>query len=404
MAKLWLVARHAYTGAVRKRSFLLATLAIPGLMAVIIGVTALIATGREDQRPLGYVDQANLLAASQPPAGEVTLAPFADETAARAALEAGALQGYYVLPPGYQDGQPPRLVYLTEAPSEDVLRAFDRLVRVALVSDLSPAVQDRLLNGVSVTLQSAVSGRSQEADDFLSFLIPLFAGLFYMFAVLSSAGYLLQAMTTEKENRTVEIMATSLSPLQLIAGKAVGLFGVAMTQLAVWAAAAVVALAVAAALTDLFQSVPIPWSLMGVVALYFVPSFALVAGIMIALGGVVSDLQQGQQIAGIVNLLFIAPFFVFVPILARPDGALAVAMTLFPTTAFLTVAMRWGVTDVPAWQIVAGLLGLVVCAAAALWMAARVFRLGMLRYGQRLDWPSIRAALRGKDSAGKPAA
>ncbi len=172
--------------------------------------------------------------------------------------------------------------------------------------------------------------------------------MFYVFAVLSSAGYMLQAVTTEKENRTVEVLATSLSPMQLITGKAVGLFAVAMTQLTVWASTAVVALVIAAVVTDLFQGVAIPWTLMGVVVIYFVPSFALVAGIMIALGGVVPDLQQGQQIAGIVNLFFIMPFFLFAAILARPDSPLAVAMTLFPTTAFLTVAMRWGVTTCPA--------------------------------------------------------
>lgn len=398
MAKPWLVARRTYLDAVRKRSFVLATLAIPAAFAVLIGISILVVSGGEDSRPLGYVDLAGLLEAGQPGDAEL-LRPFADEAGARAALNAGELQGYVVLPAGYRTGQPPRLVYLTEAPSGDALRAFDQQVRSALAAGLAPDVRDRLLNGISVTLQSAGGGRSLASDDFLSFLIPLFAGLFYMFAVLSASGYLLQAMTTEKENRTVEIMATSLSPMQLIAGKTVGLFAVAMTQLALWAATAVAALLVLAAATDFLRGVHIPWPLLGIVVLYFVPSFALVAGIMIALGGIVADLQQGQQIAGIVNLLFVAPFFVFVVILARPDGPLAVAMTLFPTTAFLTVAMRWGVTTVPAWQIAAGLLGLLICAAAAIWVAGRIFRLGMLRYGQRLDWPSIRAALRSRDAA-----
>ncbi|MCB0238152.1 MAG: ABC transporter permease, partial [Anaerolineae bacterium] len=169
----------------------------------------------------------------------------------------------------------------------------------------------------SVTMQSADDGRELGSDDFLSFLVPLFAGMFYVFAVLTSAGYMLQAVTTEKENRTVEVMATSLSPLQLITGKAAGLFGVAMTQLTIWGTAAVVALAIAGVATDLFRGFQIPWSLMAVVVIYFVPSFALVAGIMIALGGVVADSQQGQQIAGIVNLFFVMPFFLFAAILAR---------------------------------------------------------------------------------------
>ena len=397
MVKPWEVAKHEYLKAVRRRSFVLATLGFPLLFAAIIGFSVLVATDGGDSQPVGYVDESGLLAASQPAAGTQA---FADETSARAALDAGTVQGYYVLPPGYLSGEAPRLVYLTEASSDDARRAFNRLVRSALLADQSPEVRQRLEAGLSVTMQSAEDGRELASDDFLSFLIPLFAGMFYVFAVLSSAGYLLQAMTTEKENRTVEVMATSLSPMQLITGKAAGLFAVAMTQLAIWGAAAVLALTIAAAATDLFRGVQIPWSLMGVVLIYFVPSFALVAGIMIALGGVVADLQQGQQIAGIVNLFFIMPFFLFAIILARPDSPLAIALTLFPTTAFLTVAMRWGVTTVPAWQMAVGLIGLVICAVVAIWVAARVFRIGMLSYGQRLSWQTVRRALRGRELAG----
>ena len=400
MIKQWQVAKHEYVKAVRRRSFILTTLGFPLLFAAIIGFSVLLATNSGDDRPLGYVDETGLLVASQSAADSPPLQPFDNETAARAALDAGNVQGYYVLPAGYLAGQQPRLVYLTEPPADDAKQAFSRLVRAALLADVSPEVSNRLQNGLSVTMQSADDGRELGSDDFLSFLVPLFAGMFYVFAVLTSAGYMLQAVTTEKENRTVEVMATSLSPLQLITGKAAGLFGVAMTQLTIWGTAAVVALAIAGVATDLFRGFQIPWSLMAVVVIYFVPSFALVAGIMIALGGVVADSQQGQQIAGIVNLFFVMPFFLFAAILARPDSPLAVAMTLFPTTAFLTVAMRWGVTIVPAWQMAVGLVGLVICAVIAVWVAARVFRIGMLSYGQRLDWRTVRAALSGRNNAG----
>lgn len=404
MHKPWRVAKYEYANAVHRRSFVLATLGFPLLFAVLIGFSVLIATSGDDERPLGYVDEAGLLAAGQPAAADGLVLAFADESGARAALDAGDVQGYYVLPAGYLTGAAPRLVYLTEAPSGEAQRVFSRLVRAALLAGASPEVSTRLQDGLSVTMQSAEDGRELGSEDFLAFLIPLAAGMFYVFAVLSSAGYMLQAVTTEKENRTVEVLATSLSPTQLIAGKTAGLFAVAMTQLLIWGAAAVLALVIAAAATDVFRGFQIPWSLMAVVVIYFVPSFALVAGIMIALGGIVADLQQGQQIAGIVNLFFIVPFFLLALILAQPDSPLVVALTLFPTTAFLTVAMRWGVTTVPAWQMAVGLTGLVLCAAAAVWVAARVFRIGMLSYGQRLDWPTVRRALRGRDAAGSQAA
>ena len=398
MNKPWQVAKHEYVNAVHRRSFILATLGFPLLFAVIIGLSILIAIDSGDTRPLGYVDESGLLAASQPQAADPLLQSFEDEASARRALDAGNVQGYYVLPAGYLTGEPPRLVYQTEARSGDTQQAFNRLLRTALLAGVSPEISNRLQEGLSVTMESAEDGRELRSQDFLAFVIPLLAGLFAVFAVLSSAGYMLQAVTSEKENRTVEVMATSLSPMQLITGKAIGLFAVAMTQLTIWSVAAVVALGIGAAMTDLFRGFQVPWSLIGVVMLYFIPTFALVTGIMIALGGIVTDLQQGQQIAGIVNLFFIIPLFLFAAILARPNSPLAVALTLFPTTTFLTVSMRWGVTTVPMWQMAAGFIGLVICAAVAVWVAARVFRIGMLSYGQRLSWQAVRTALRSSDS------
>jgi ABC-2 type transport system permease protein len=217
--------------------------------------------------------------------------------------------------------------------------------------------------------------------------------------VLSSAGYLLQAVTTEKENRTVEIMATTLSPDHLIAGKALGLLAVALTQLAVWVAAIVLGLAVGVAVEPLLRSVQMPWSMLAVVLLYFLPSFALIGGMMIAIGSVFSDIQQGQQVAGILNLLFMAPFFVLIVLFANPDGPLAVGMTLFPTTSFLTVLIRWGLTTIPPWQLALSWLLLATSAAVSVWAAARVYRAGMLHSGQRLSGTAICAALRGQGPA-----
>jgi len=73
-------------------------------------------------------------------------------------------------------------------------------------------------------------------------------------------------------------------------------------------------------------------------------------------------------------------------------------MTLFPMTSLLTVTLRLGLAQVPMWQMIASWVLLVVSAAAAIWLAGRVFRLGMLRYGQRLDFRQIVAALRAERS------
>jgi ABC-2 type transport system permease protein len=146
---------------------------------------------------------------------------------------------------------------------------------------------------------------------------------------------------------------------------------------------------VAALKVPFFRAIHIDPTFLLLMVLYFLPTYALVAGIMITLGSMVTEQQQGQQIAGMINLLFLAPFFVFVFVFTNPDGPLMVAMTLFPTTAFMTVAMRWGVTTVPVWQLALGWTLLVGTAAFMVVVASRVFRVGMLQYGQPISLRTV---------------
>jgi ABC-2 type transport system permease protein len=398
MRKAWLVAKHEYLTMVRKRSFVLATLAFPLLIAAFIAFTIVLAQGRSDPRPLGVVDLAGVLLdeGQQANDSDFQFLPFAAEAAALQALQAGSIQGYYLLPSDYRQSGQVQLTALSERPPGGAQRAFDSLLRASLLAEEPGAVQQRLDGGVSLTVRSADGRREFSQSNFINLLLPFVAGFFFVYAVLSSAGYLLQAVTTEKENRTVEIMATTLSPDHLIAGKALGLLAVALTQLAVWVAAIVLGLALGAAVEPALRAIEVPWTLLLVVLLYFLPSFALIGGMMIAIGSVFNEMQQGQQVAGILNLLFMAPFFVLIVIFANPDGPLAVGMTLFPTTSFLTVLIRWGLTTVPLWQLALSWLLLVISAVASVWAAARVYRAGMLHYGQRLSGAGIKAALRGQ--------
>lgn len=401
MAKSWLVAKAEYMDQVRRRSFLIATLAVPILIVGIMVVSILIAINEEeDLRPLGIVDQAGVLAAEPLSAagdGEAPLERFETEEEARLALADGVIQGYFVLPEGYLQGassdQAPRLVFWDKPPSDTAQSQFNRLLRRSLVAGQSDAVRERLLAGLTLTVRSADGKRESNEDAFLNFLTPFVVGLFFVFIVMGTAGYMLRAVTTEKENRTVEVIFTSLSPGQLISGKALGLMGVALTQIGLWLAVLLAAALVASRYVDWVRSLQVPWVTLGVIALYFLPTYALVTGMMTTLGSMVPDQQQGQQIAGLVNMLFILPFFFFVLVFTNPDSALMVGLTLFPTTAFITIAMRWGATSIPFWQLALSWVLLVTSAALSVWVASRVFRIGMLRYGQAIRLAGLVAIL-----------
>jgi ABC-2 type transport system permease protein len=231
--------------------------------------------------------------------------------------------------------------------------------------------------------------REFETENLLNFFLPLLAAFFFVFAVMGSGSYMLQAVTEEKENRTIEILSTSIRPIELIGGKALGLMSVSLTQLGIWAATAAAGLFIWSRFVDLFSGLTVPWSLLAVVALFFFPAYALIAAMMTAIGSAVTDTRQGQQIAGILNMLFTFPFFLMTLIMAKPNHPIAVVLTLFPTTSFITITLRWAATTVPLWQLLVSWVLVVSAAILSVWLAARIFRLGMLRYGQALSLKSI---------------
>lgn len=407
MHKLWLVARYEYLTAVKRRSFLLATLAIPLLIVAVVVVILLVSsrTGAESQ--VGFVDGSGVLASVPVPpvdqttvaTGEPVMRPYPDRASAEAALKAGEVQAVYILAVDYLQTGKVTLLYNEQAPSARVESAFSALIRPQLAAEVSPQIQERVLDGPGDLVFQATDGRVEsETGGLLELIFPVAVALFFVVAVMSSAGYLLQAVTDEKENRTMEIMTTSLSAEQLVVGKSMGLIVVSLTQVGIWLVVGAVALIVAAQATPLLKDAQVPWGFIGVSVLFFLPSFVLEAGIITSVGAAVTDLRQGQQIAGVLQLFFWLPFFFFGLIMGSPDSPVLVALSLFPLTSLATIALRWGATVIPWWQIVVAWLLVSGSAVGALLIAPRIFRRGMLRYGQHMKFGGLLEAVRSRNA------
>lgn len=399
MDKIWLVARHEYRRLVRKRDFLLLTLAVPLGMAVLIAVSMWIAVGEESRLPVGYVDQHGFLDPARRPdqPGEAqALLPrtFPNQAAALAALENGEIQAFFVFPPDYLETLRTDLYYLEQPPGSKAWQALDDFVRQNLLAGYPAAVRERLLDGAEITVHDIASGRQFSEAGIINIILPFAASLLFLFATMSASGNMLQAVTDEKENRTMEILLTSLTPGQLIGGKAAGLLAVSLTQLAIYAAAIVIGILIAAPYVAPLQQARVPWDYLGMILLFFLPSYALFSAVMVAIGAAAPDLQQGQQIAGFLNLVFVAPMLLLAVLFENPASPLVIFLSLFPPTAFLTLSLRWGLGSVAFWQLALAWVLLIATTLFVTWLAARLFRIGMLRYGQPLRWKAIVATLR----------
>lgn len=397
MVKLWLVAKGEYIKRTSKRSFLVGTFLIPIVFGIILGVTILIIQHDKNSKPFGYVDNSGLLDARLIPSlnpESINIIEFPDVDSAMSALEAGLIQAYHVVPIDFLEKQKVDLYYWDEYPDGSVLQDFDDFIRLSLLPDGPNQLQHRIIEGSNLTIQSGDGKRRfDEEFGFIGVIFPMLVGMFMIFSVMGASGYFLQAITDEKENRTMEIMITSISPWQLIAGKSVGLLGVAFTQIVIWLSSALIAWLIVLQIFPEVQDVKLPWDILIICVVFFIPSFALIGGMMAAIGGAVTDLQEGQQIAGILNLFFTFPLFLTALVFADPNNPLLIFLSFWPTTSFLTITLRWGFAIIPIWQTILSWIILVGSAVITIWFSSRVFRIGMLRYGQRLSLRSVIGAI-----------
>jgi len=391
---IWAVAVYEYTRHVLRRRFIFAVLSIPALIALTVGIAALAIHSEEDLTPAGYVDLSGMLANPRPAPPDTSrtdapLIPYAGEADARAALDAGEIQAYYVLARDFATSGRVELVYRKE-PSRNVTSHMYRLLQANLLAGQSPEIAARAAGGSALTLLSPDGSRRFDESPTVGQFMPLIAGFAFIMLIFMTSGYVMQAVADEKENRTMEILVTSISSGQLLTGKLLGTVAIGLTLLATWVAVAALAAGIGGALGLVWlQDLRTDVATMLLMLFVLVPAFVLVAALMAAIGATVTEAQEGQQMTGIIVLPFMIPVYLIVPLMEYPHSLFSIGLTLFPITAPLTIVVRSTFTVVPAWQYAAASALVTACAAGAVWLAGRAFRLGMLRYGQRINWREL---------------
>jgi ABC-2 type transport system permease protein len=394
MSKFWRVVAHEYARHVFQRRFLFGLFSLPLMVALMIGTVVILILIESNTAPLGYIDHSGLLAAPLPaptpefPELPVKLLPYADEETAKADLEAEKISAYYVLAEDFPASGRSQLVY-HKAPSNAAQSQFRAFIVANLLAAQPGDVAERVVDGTTLVIQTADGKRSVSEEDWLNALMPIFAALAFFIAISTSSGYLMQAVVDEKENRTMEIIVTSVSPDQLMAGKVVGILGVGMTQLLAWFGFLFGGVIIGRIWLPILRGISMPLDTLAILLAVLLPCFVMLSGLMAAAGATVTEAREGQQIAALFTMPIWIPYFMFALFLENPNSPVAVALTLFPLTAPMTVILRIGFTVIPAWQLIISISLLILSAIGSLWFAGRAFRLGMLMYGQKLPWRRV---------------
>ena len=394
MSKTFLVALQEYRRHVFNRRFLLGLMSVPLVVVVMVGLIFLIISMENNATPIGYVDHVGFLLdpipapLPEPPDKPVKMIAFASEDEAQSALDAGEIQAYYIIPEDYFSTGKLNVVYYANVKSPARVQFYDFLT-ANILRETDPAIASRIINGAEITVQSADGKRSVSTGDWFSVILPMIIALGFIVAMFSTGGYLMQAVVEEKENRTMEVIVTSVSTNQFMAGKIIGDTAIGLTQILVWGLFIAIGVIAGRESLDFLRGVRISPQTILLIVLIILPSFLTVAALMATIGATVTDAREGQQMTGLVALPIWIPYMFMFTMLNNPNSPVAIILSMIPLTAPLAILVRDGVTVLPAWQVALSSAIQILAAVGAIWLAGRAFRLGMLRYGKRLKWREI---------------
>ena len=422
MDKLWVITAREYLERVRTRWFLFATVFGPVFFALLMILPAIVArrtkasenvarivvldaTGRElgrriaDGLSVGLIgDTARTRVRELAPD---QLVPA--ESAATGQIVRGELTGYLVLDSAVLDGK--RVRYAgRNASAEADMDVIRRVVRESVMQtrlEMAGVEPDRSAALARTRLEfelERITDRGRGGSATVSVAFALIIVVMQYMALMLYGQAVLRGVMEEKQTRVAEVVISSVPPWQLLGGKVIGVGAVGLTQLGVWISSAMLLLRYRGPILERFGAsemsftppdVTVGMGLM--LLLFFVAGYVFYSALFAAVGAMVSSEQEAQQALMPIMLLLVSSFIFFQPILSNPTSGLAHTLSWLPFSAPIVMPLRMAVIPVAGWEVAVALLSVAAGSYIAVWVAARIYRTGMLMYGKR---PTLRELAR----------
>jgi ABC-2 type transport system permease protein len=299
------------------------------------------------------------------------------------------IEGYIILPPDLlQTGQP----------EFSARNAADLFTQSKVENSINRALRSQRMveNGIDekkiekmsqpVSLKTTGAG-GKESKGESSFYLVFGLGLLIYMSVLLYGQFVLGAVIEEKETRIAEILFSSMRSFPLMMGKLIGVSLVALTQLGIWAVAF---LSFSAWLAGSSFTLPhIPPMVFVYFVLFFLMGYFIYATFYAVVGSMVTTTQEGGQLALPIVLMLVMGFYLSFNVIRSPNSSLAFWASMFPFFAPITMLVRIVTETPPLWQILLSLGIGVVTVVGMMWVAARIYRVGMLMYGKKASIPEV---------------
>ncbi|MCZ7666087.1 MAG: ABC transporter permease [Chloroflexi bacterium] len=411
MRNILIVIKHEFRTILQKRSFWIMTFLFP-LLIIGFNVGSQILAARvspeEDLQnllaeiggtdapdPIAYVDEAGLLTAIPPDISPALMVAYPDVATAQAALLAREIEQYFVIAADYlASGE---VVVITHD-FQPLNVPNDELLNYVIAYNLTDGERETavtLIDPTRTISSHALAPQNQnDQSSPLTFIVPFATMFIFFFLISMSSGYMLQSVSKEKENRTVEVLLVSLRPRDLMLGKVLGLSLIALIQVVVWLGGGMVALSRGQAMLSGLGSFSLPPGFLIYALLFFALGYILYASLMGAIGALSPNAREAGQYTFIIILPLLLPIWLNFAFIQDPNGTLATAFSLFPLTAPTAMMTRIAAGGVPLWQIGLSLAGLALTTYILVLFSARFFRADTLLSTSSFNWKQLAAEFR----------
>lgn len=428
--KVWIVARREYLSRVQKKSFILVTLLMPlgiALFSILIGF--IMSAGSNADQKIVIKDETGIIREIASEDKDFPYA-FSDKSFEVLREEYGSL-GYdlFVYVPALKDTSAMRIsasYFSNEKPSLVLLEGIESRLgdQIELYRMRKSNVDQKLLDSfrASISLENGAMDPNDPSGTAAAGKLNIIIGTalggimgFMMYMVIFIYGSMvMRSVMEEKLSRIVEVMVSSVRPIQLMMGKLIGVGGVGLTQLAIWALLIPIVLMVVAAflpgtdpsqLSDMGSMSQVDpeafdgfsgkqviaaifnikwWLILPVFIIFFLGGYFIYSSMFAAIGSTISeDMGEGQQLMMPIVIIVLIAFYMLFPVLSNPNGTIAVFASLFPLFSPIIMPARLAF-DPPWWQIVLSIFLMLGTVWFFIWLTSRIYRVGILMYGKKV--------------------
>jgi ABC-2 type transport system permease protein len=413
MRKILKIAQREYIETVKTKTFLISLLFTPVLVVGIILITNRISLSEGPRPPVRLV----LTDLSTQLAGEIEaelnkhnqsnperqilpelLAAEDDanstEEQGKAQLRSGRADAYVVIDKDIIEGVGKTHIYTykSKPTTMDALWAVEGIINNTVVDQRCRArnISSKLLAEIhDVTVERVEIGagaKEQQVQSENQAIVKMMVPFFFMFmiymGIFGISQQMLSSVIEEKNSRIIEILLSSVSPFELMAGKILGLAAIGLTIVGLWSAVAYGSV--------IWQgiSIDVTGKLLLYFVVYYILGFLLYSSLLAAIGSICNTLKETQDLMMPIILILILPMIAWFRLVQSPDGVFARVLSLVPPISPLVMPLRISAgSNVGIVEILASVALLAVAVLLTMWLASKIFRTGILMYGKR---PTLR--------------